>query len=160
VRPTTRQREARGIYNLLLLAGFALTGWSLAVVMHRWTGDWAGGLLAGSILAFNAHTLTRLPHLHALHFEFLPPMLLALDTLLREPRVRQGLMLALWFLLTALTSNYQIVFALAPHQPVRAGAEEILTVTPSTAARAGCGRWLPFPSLPSSASDRDRECRP
>jgi hypothetical protein len=99
-------------YNLLLLAGFALTGWSLAVVMHRWTGDWLGGILAGTILAFNTHTLTRLPHLHAAHFEFLAPMLLVLDTLLREPRIRHGLLLACWFLLMALTSNYHMVFAL------------------------------------------------
>jgi hypothetical protein len=99
-------------YNLLVLAGFALSAWSLSVVMHRWTGDWLAGTLAGSVFAFNTHMLTRLPHLQALHVEFLPPALLALDTLLREPRVRHGLMLALWFVLAALTSNYQLVFAL------------------------------------------------
>jgi hypothetical protein len=102
------------VYNLLLIAGFALSGWSLTVVMHRWTGDWLAGILAGSVFAFNTHTLTRLPHLQALHLEFLPPMLLALDTLLRapDPRIRHGLMLAMWFLLASLTSNYQLVFAL------------------------------------------------
>jgi hypothetical protein len=100
-------------YNLMLLAGFALTGWSLAMVMQRWTGEWLGGILAGSVLAFNTHTLTRLPHLHAAHFEFLPPMLFVLDALLREPRIRRGLWLALWFLLMALTSNYHMMFALA-----------------------------------------------
>ncbi len=100
------------VYNLLLLAGFALSGWSLAIVMHRWTGDWLAGILAGSIFAFNTHTLTRLPHLQALHLEFFPPALLALDTLLRDPRVRHGLMLALWFVLAALTSNYLLVFTL------------------------------------------------
>ncbi len=100
------------VYNLLLLAGFALSGWSLAIVMHRWTSDWLAGILAGSIFAFNTHTLTRLPHLQALHLEFFPPALLALDTLLRDPRVRHGLMLALWFVLAALTSNYLLVFTL------------------------------------------------
>ena len=100
------------VYNLLLLAGFALSGWSLAIVMHRWTCDWLAGILAGSIFAFNTHTLTRLPHLQALHLEFFPPALLALDTLLRDPRVRHGLMLALWFVLAALTSNYLLVFTL------------------------------------------------
>ncbi len=100
------------VYNLLLLAGFALSGWSLAIVMHRWTGDWLAGILAGCIFAFNTHTLTRLPHLQALHLEFLPPALFALDTLLRDPRIRHGLMLALWFVLAALTSNYLLVFTL------------------------------------------------
>ena len=101
------------VYNLLVIAGLALSGWSLCLVVRRWTGDWMAGVLAGSILAFNAHTLTRLPHLHALHYEFLPPALLVLDALLTEPRWKHGLWLALWFLLTALTSNYQMVFALA-----------------------------------------------
>ena len=100
-------------YNLMLIAGFALTGWSLALVMQRWTGEWLGGILAGSVLAFNTHTLTRLPHLHAAHFEFLAPMLFMLDVILREPRLRRGLWLALWFLLMALTSNYHMMFALA-----------------------------------------------
>lgn len=101
------------VYNLLILAGLALTGWSLAYVVHRWTGDWMAGALAGSVLAFNAHTLTRLPHLHALHFEFFPLILLTLDALLVAPRLAHGVMLAVWFLLMALTSNYHMMFALA-----------------------------------------------
>jgi hypothetical protein len=101
------------VYNLLILAGLALSGWSLCLVVWRWTGDWLAGTLAGSILAFNAHTLTRLPHLHALHYEFLPPALLVLDALLTAPRLKHGVLLAAWFLLMALTSNYHMVFALA-----------------------------------------------
>jgi hypothetical protein len=128
------------VYNLLLLAGFALTGWSLAIVIQRWTGDWPAGVLAGSIFAFNTHTLTRLPHLHALHFEFLPPMLLVLDVLLRDPRVRRGLMLAVWFLLTALTSNYQMVFALATlGAAVASRPEDWLLLARWRAARDGSG---------------------
>src|SRR5262249_31349601 len=100
-------------YNLMLLAGFALTGWSLAAVMQRWTGDWLGGILARRVLPFTTHTLTRLPHLHAVHFEFLAPMLFVLDLILREPRLKRGVWLALWFLLMALTSNYHMMFALA-----------------------------------------------
>ncbi len=101
------------VYNLLVIAGLALSAWSLCLLMQRWTSDWIAGVLAGSIVAFNAHTLTRLPHLHALHYEFLPPALLVLDALFTEPRLKHGLLLALWFLLTALTSNYHMVFALA-----------------------------------------------
>src|SRR5262245_2509861 len=101
------------VYNLLVIAGLALSAWSLCLVVRRWTGDWLAGMLAGCIVAFNAHTLTRLPHLHALHYEFLPPALLVLDALFRAPRWKHGLLLAVWFLLTALTSNYHMVFALA-----------------------------------------------
>jgi len=96
-------------YNLVLLAGFALTGWTMSLVISRWTGDWVAGLISGTLLAFNAHTLTRLPHLQAQHVEFLPLALLALDQVLRAPGVRNALWLALWFTLQALTSLYLLV---------------------------------------------------
>jgi hypothetical protein len=101
------------VYNLLLMAGFALTGWAASLVVSRWTGDWVAGLVAGSLMAFNAHTLTRLPHLQAQHVEFFPLALLALDNLLSRRRLRDALWLAWWFTLQALTSNYLLVFLLA-----------------------------------------------
>jgi hypothetical protein len=111
-------------YNILLLAGFALTGWSMCLVVQRWTGDWAAGLIAGSVFGVSAHTLTRVPHLQAQHVEFLPLALLALDGLLRQPSARRGLRLALWSSLLALTSVYLLVltfFALAAATLVRPG---------------------------------------
>ena len=100
------------VYNLLLLAGFALTGWVTCLVVHRWTDDWIAGVVAGSIMAFNAQSLTRLPHLHYLHMEFFLLTLFALDRALRDPTARNALLLALCFVLQALTSNYHMVFAL------------------------------------------------
>jgi hypothetical protein len=47
-------------FNLALIGGFALTGWATAFVMHRWTESWLAGIMSGSLIAFNAHTLTRL----------------------------------------------------------------------------------------------------
>lgn len=55
------------VYNLLILAGFALTGWTMALVMRRWTGSWSAGILAGMVLAFNSHSLSRIAHLQAVH---------------------------------------------------------------------------------------------
>ena len=52
-------------YNLLLVFGFALSAWSMAIVIRNWTGDWTAGLVAGAIFAFNAHSLSRIPHLQA-----------------------------------------------------------------------------------------------
>ena len=112
-------------YNVVLLAGFVLTGWTMSLVVGRWTGDWLAGVAAGSLAAFNAHNLTRLPHLQAQHMEFLPLALLALDTLIREPRVAHALRLALWFTLQALTSIHLLVFsafALAASMLVRPDA--------------------------------------
>lgn len=98
-------------FNLALLAGFVLTGWAMAHVVRKWTGSWTAGMVAGSLAAFNAHTLTRLGHLQAQHLEFLPLALLALDRLLQTPRVRHALTLAAWFALQALTSGYFLLFS-------------------------------------------------
>lgn len=44
-------------FNLVLLAGFALTGWAFCLLIHRWTGSWAAGYTTGSLAAFNSHVL-------------------------------------------------------------------------------------------------------
>ena len=98
------------VYNLLLLAGFTLTGFAGWYVMWRWTGDSAAAIVTGVILAFNTHTISRFPHLQAQHAEFLPLALLAFDALLLQPRVRQALLLAVWVALQALASIYLVVF--------------------------------------------------
>lgn len=97
------------VHNLLLLAGLALSGWTMSVVMFRWTGAWGPALVSGVLLAFNAHTLTRLTHLQAMHLEFLPLAIYALDRLLVRPRLRTALALAAAVTLQSLTSNYLLV---------------------------------------------------
>jgi len=97
-------------YNLVLIAGFALSGWAMCVVVRRWTGSWPAGLVAGMIFGFNGHTLTRLPHLQAQHNEFLPLALLAFDGVLRQPGPRAALALAASVALQALASIYLLAF--------------------------------------------------
>ena len=65
--------------NVAILAGFILSGWITALVVRRWTDDWAAGLVAGSLMAFNAHTMVRIAHVQALHTYYLPLALAALD---------------------------------------------------------------------------------
>ena len=98
------------VYNLLLMAGFASTGWVMSLLIHRWTGSRLAGLISGSLVAFNAFTLTRFPQIQDQHLEFLPMALWALDRLLRVPSVRHALSLAGWFVLQALTSGYWLLF--------------------------------------------------
>lgn len=98
------------VHNLLFIGGFALTGYTTSVVMTRWTGDRWAGLLAGTALAFNANTLTRLAHIQAQYFAFFPLALFALDQLFREPRLRHALQLTLWFVLQAYSSIYFLTF--------------------------------------------------
>ena len=89
-------------YNLPVLIGLALTGLSMYVLVMRFTGDHLAGVLAGSLLAFNAHTLTGLGQLQTLHAQWLPLALWALDRLLIGGRRRDGLWLALFVSLAVL----------------------------------------------------------
>lgn len=54
-------------FNLLLIAGLAVTGWTTFQVVSRWTQSPGAGLIAGMLVTFNVHLLTRLPHLQAAH---------------------------------------------------------------------------------------------
>lgn len=97
-------------HNLVLIAGFALSGWTSSLVVSRWTGSRGAGLVSGSLVAFNAFSLTRLPQIQDLHVEFFPLALYALDQLLASPQRRHALRLALWFVLQSLTGTYLMVF--------------------------------------------------
>jgi hypothetical protein len=97
-------------YSLVLMTGFALTGWTMSLVIERWTGSWTAALVSGLAFGFNAHTLTRIPHLQAQHAEFLPLAVYSLDRLLTDPTIGRALRLAWWFTLQALTSVYLMVF--------------------------------------------------
>lgn len=98
-------------YNVLLLLGFVTTGFAMYFLMSTWTDDRLAALLAGSLLAFNAHTMTRLPHLQAIFMFALPLSLWAFDRLLAGGRTRHAVWLGLGVLGCALTSGYLVVFA-------------------------------------------------
>ncbi len=100
-------------YNLLVLAGFALSAWAMWRLVAAWTGDEAAGAVAGCAFAFNAHLLTRFAHLQALHAEFVPIVLLAVDRLATAPRLRHALLLTLGLVLVGLTSVYLLIFTAA-----------------------------------------------
>lgn len=98
------------VHNVVLIAGYALTGWTAALLVAHWTGSRAAGVLSGSLLAFNAFSLTRLPQIQDLHFQFFPLVLLALDRVLLTARLRDALALAGWYALQSLTGTYLMVF--------------------------------------------------
>jgi hypothetical protein len=97
-------------YNLVLMAGFALTGWAFCLLVRRWTGSWTAGAVSGSLAAFNAHVFGRLPHLQTQHVEFIALILFALDRVVMSRRVRDALLLGAAFALQGLTSVYLLVF--------------------------------------------------
>ncbi|HTU99240.1 MAG TPA: hypothetical protein VMF13_01785, partial [Luteitalea sp.] len=96
-------------YNVTLWAGLALTGWTMALVVHRWTSDWYAAMVAGSLAAFNTDTLTRMAHIQAMHVEFLPLALLAFDDLLRRGVRRDAVRLGVFAALQMLCSGYLLV---------------------------------------------------
>ena len=98
------------IFNLVLVAGFALSGWAFALLVHRETGSWAAGLVAGSAVAFNAHTLVRLAHIQALHVELVALAFVALDRLLATARLRYAVFLGASVAVQATASIYLLVF--------------------------------------------------
>jgi hypothetical protein len=99
------------VFNIILILGFALTAWAGYTVAHEWTGDKAAGILAGSMFAFNTHTLTRLAHIQGIHAWGLPVALLSADRILVRRRWRDAVWLAVWMAAMAYTSGYLIVFA-------------------------------------------------
>jgi hypothetical protein len=98
------------VYNLLVWAGFALSGFAMAVTMERWTGSAFAGIVAGCLYSFNAHQLVRFAHLQALHMQFFPIALAAFDRVLAGAGARAAALLAAMFVLQALCSNYTMVF--------------------------------------------------
>ena len=99
------------VYNLVVIAGYALTAFATFVLVEAWTGSFLAGLVAGSLFAFNTHTLTRFAHVQGLHIYGLPLALLAIDRLVRGGSWRAALLLAGAAALMAYTSGYLVVFA-------------------------------------------------
>ena len=97
-------------YNLVLMIGLVLTGWTTSLVVSKWTGSELAGLLSGSLMAFNAMTLTRFAEVQDQYLAFFPLALAALDRLLETPRAKHALHLAGWFVLQALTCGYLLAF--------------------------------------------------
>ena len=97
-------------FNIVLMAGLALSGWAFALMVHRETGSWLAGVVAGSAAAFNAHTLVRLVHIQALHLELVPLVFVALDRLLATGRTAYAAALGASVAAQATASIYLLVF--------------------------------------------------
>lgn len=134
-------------YNLSLLVGYALSAWAMHWLTWRWTGHLGASLVAGCLFAFNAHTLTRMGHIQAIHAYGLPLLLLALDGVLRPEgrRVRHGVLLGIAVAALALTSGYLTIFGIAcgivtllvRPRDVLGGSPARLLMAVSTAALVG-----------------------
>ena len=143
------------VYNLMVIAGFALSALAAYALMLRWTHDRIAALLAGTTFAFNTHTLTRLAHVQGLHIYGLPMALLATDRIITDGRTRHGVWLAAWMIILAYTSGYLLVFAsisvaIAIIVRVREWLPRWRTVLASVAVATGAAAllilplWIPY----------------
>jgi len=98
------------VFNLVMIAGFVLTGLATYQLILMWTGNRMAAVLGASTFAFNTHTLTRLAHVQALHIYGLPLALLALDRLVSSARMRDVWLLSAAMIMLAYTSGYLMVF--------------------------------------------------
>jgi hypothetical protein len=102
----TKVVGAIAAYNVILLAGFVLSGASMYLLVRylgcgRLVSAWAGF----AYIVFPWH-LSRTPHASLVHLEFLPLLLLALVTAARKPEWPRFLLVGLAVLGCWLTSGY------------------------------------------------------
>ena len=99
------------LFNLLDVAGLIATAWCGWLLAWRWTGSAGGALVAGSLMAFNVHVLTRLAHLQATHLWGLPLALYLADKVLERPTRRNAIALGLAIAATAATALHTLALA-------------------------------------------------
>jgi len=97
-------------FNLLLLASFVLSGWSMYLLVFELTGKRVAALGAGIIFAFFPHRFGQLSHLHLLATQWMPFCLLYLRRFLQDGRWRNVALFGLFFALETLSSTYLGLF--------------------------------------------------
>lgn len=98
------------VHNVLLLIGFAFTGYGAFVLMRTITGSWWGGIAAGIALAFVPWRFLHLPQTQFAWAGWLPLMLAALIALGREPTWRRALLFGVALFMNGVSSMHWFVF--------------------------------------------------
>ena len=98
------------VYNLLFLAGFALSGLTMALLVFELTGRTSAALVGGAVFAFLPYRIDHYSHFQLLQTQWMPLALLGLHRVLERGRVRDGVLMGAGVGLQALTSMYNAVF--------------------------------------------------
>jgi hypothetical protein len=140
------------IYNILLLASFALSGISMFLLARALTGRIDAALVAGGLFAFYPYRFEHYSHLELLMTMWIPLALWGLHRTLASGRVRDGLWTGLAFALQTMSSLYYGCFLAVymtvvgvalwlgrgrPRQPIRACAAGALLAAALIAPVAG-----------------------
>lgn len=98
------------VYNILLLASFALTAVGTAVLVRDLTGSGAAGLVAGAVFGFLPYRFDHYAHFQLLQTQWMPLALWALHRLLDRGGLRYGVLLGAMVGAQALSSMYNALF--------------------------------------------------
>jgi len=101
------------IYNGLLFAAFALSGFTMFVLARHLTGNVAAAVVAGTIYAFAPYRFTHYMHLELQLVFWIPLALLMIHRILSNARIRDGVILGMLVGCQILSSIYSGVFLLA-----------------------------------------------
>lgn len=97
-------------HNLLLLLGFAFTGYGAFVLARVVTGSWWAGAISGIFFAFLPWRFTHLTHTQHAWAGWLPLMLAALIAFARQPAWQRALLFGLAFFMNGLTNLHWMSF--------------------------------------------------
>lgn len=142
------------VYNVMLLAAFALSGASMFLLVRSLTNNNAAAFVAGFIFAFLPYRFMHYSHLELQVSHWMPLCLWALHRTVKYGRLSDGLLTGLFFALQALSSWYYGIFLATFLLPI-AGALLIgdggRNVVPSLRALAAGGILAAALVLPAAA---------
>ena len=101
------------VHNVLLLLGFAFSGYGAFVLARTVTGSWWAALCSGIFFAFLPWRFTHLTQTQHLWAGWLPLMLAALVAFARNPTGRRAALFAIAFFMNGLTNMHWMAFGSA-----------------------------------------------
>lgn len=128
-------------YNLALLAGDAVSGLGVQLLVRRATRDSFAGFVGGALFAAGIHRFINMAHLHAQFTPFLPFALLALDRFLERRTLARALLVGLLVAAQGAASVYLGAIT-ATAVAVGLALAAISGLRPAEAARALLGLLL------------------
>ncbi len=97
-------------YNVCLLLTYALSGFFAYLLVRRLTGSSVAGICAGLAFGFSPYRASQLSHIQVLAAQWMPLALLAMHAYLSTGRTAWLAVLAVAWLLQALSNGYFLLF--------------------------------------------------
>lgn len=98
-------------YNVVLMLGYALSGWGTYLLVSYLTGNAGAALVAGTVFAFSPYRITQASHPLFVAVGWFPLALLFLIRCVREGRARYAVAAGVFTALVGLTAWHLLIFA-------------------------------------------------